>query len=111
MIRPEQKLQKHRCPHYGFNGMIPKMYISSGGNQCGLITNSHSPCQMEMNKQTPYWNKCLLKKQTTKERLEEIANSQVFLSNKNRKPWDSERNEGISFQEHYKKEIGEDYSP
>lgn len=35
------------CRFYGYNGMFGRL-VPTGGNQCGLILTSHSPCQMEM---------------------------------------------------------------
>jgi len=36
------------CRFYGMNGMFGRL-VPTGGNQCGLITNKHAPCQMEFN--------------------------------------------------------------
>jgi hypothetical protein len=38
------------CRFYGKNGRFGKL-VPTGGNQCGLITASHSPCVMEQNAQ------------------------------------------------------------
>ncbi len=45
------------CPFYGFNGMFGSL-IDQEGNQCGLITDSYSPCRMEVNEKTPNWHEC-----------------------------------------------------
>lgn len=36
------------CRFYGMNGQFGRL-VPTGGNQCGLITDSHSPCKMERN--------------------------------------------------------------
>jgi len=46
-----------KCPYYGFY-LSRGIMVDTYGNQCALIINSYSPCQMEMNKENPDWNKC-----------------------------------------------------
>jgi len=43
-----QKTSEIGCPFYGFY-MRPSMnvMVDQSGNQCALITSSHSPCSME----------------------------------------------------------------
>lgn len=57
------------CPFYGcamfatgmgIAGPKPFLLFKTDGNQCALITNSHSPCRMEMNDETPDWKTCIL---------------------------------------------------
>lgn len=50
------------CRFYGvavhmMGGTIP-VIVPTHGNQCGLITNAHSPCAMEMRGETPDWKTC-----------------------------------------------------
>lgn len=47
------------CRFYGMNGMSGRL-VATHGNQCGLVTNSHSPCAMEMLGDSPDENTCLL---------------------------------------------------
>lgn len=35
------------CRFYGRNGMFGRL-IDSGGNECGLVRTSYSPCRMEL---------------------------------------------------------------
>ena len=49
--------QRQRCPFYGFSAARGNL-IDTKGNQCALITNSHSPCRMEMNQEDPDWEAC-----------------------------------------------------
>lgn len=52
------------CPFYGhsmfFNIVLPPRFllIDSGGNQCALITDAHSPCMLEINGQEVEWRLC-----------------------------------------------------
>jgi hypothetical protein len=52
------------CPFYGYAmftktaGKLPFVLIASGGNQCGLRTDAHAPCHMEMNQLPVEWRDC-----------------------------------------------------
>jgi hypothetical protein len=54
------------CPFYGhtmFVSTVPNyskafVLMPSDGNQCGLITSSHSPCHMEINQLPVEWRNC-----------------------------------------------------
>lgn len=53
------------CKYYGHSGIAAGIaglgeLIPTGGNQCGLITDAHSPCWMEMERQVPEWGSCPL---------------------------------------------------
>ena len=56
------------CPFYGrhlyrSNSLIvdpPFLLLATGGNQCGLVTKSHSPCRMEMDREPVDWRECPL---------------------------------------------------
>ena len=56
------------CPFYGralflsqiLNRDPPFVLFDQAGNQCALITASHSPCRMEMEGETPDWRVCPL---------------------------------------------------
>lgn len=54
---PAVSSPRHKCPFYGFSHPLPVL-MDQGGNQCALITTSFSPCQMEINDQTPSWGEC-----------------------------------------------------
>jgi hypothetical protein len=47
------------CPFYGKNGMFGTL-IDQGGNQCGLILDSYSPCGMEIAGDIPDGRLCAL---------------------------------------------------
>lgn len=53
-------MSAYRCPFYGFSSPSPEMpfMMDSSGNQCALVGDSLSPCQMEMSGQTPSWEEC-----------------------------------------------------
>jgi hypothetical protein len=38
-----------------------QILVAQGGNQCGLILDSYSPCRMEMRKEQPDFERCELK--------------------------------------------------
>ena len=46
-----------KCPFYGFMTMMNSL-TDQQGNQCALVTDRYSPCEMEMEKETPCWDKC-----------------------------------------------------
>lgn len=59
MEKPYIRKERYPCPFYGFYGdNIIEIMVEQGGNKCALITPSHSPCRMEIDKKTPDWNKC-----------------------------------------------------
>jgi len=58
ITRKPAELVAKQCQFYGMNGMYGTL-IPTGGNQCGLITTSHSPCQMELTHQFPDGSHCI----------------------------------------------------
>ena len=47
------------CPYYGRHAVVDfKMLVSQGGNQCGLIFESYSPCRMEIRGEQPDFAAC-----------------------------------------------------
>jgi hypothetical protein len=57
------------CPFYGralyqtrfaATGPQPFVLIDSRGNQCAVVTDSHSPCRMEIHGEVPDWKTCPL---------------------------------------------------
>lgn len=46
-----------RCRLYGKNGMFGRL-IPSGGDECALITDTYSPCKMEMHGHAPDETRC-----------------------------------------------------
>jgi hypothetical protein len=49
------------CPFYGKSGVANHVLIDTGGNQCALILESHTPCMMEVIlNQEPDWETCPL---------------------------------------------------
>ena len=73
---PYLEVERHPCPFYGFNGMFRfGDMMDSEGNQCALITDSYSPCQMEMDGDEPNWNLCPIKQATPKKYLRRFEES------------------------------------
>jgi hypothetical protein len=56
-IKPYIEIKRHPCPFYGFFGGMGVM-MDQEGNQCALIQDSYSPCPMQMNNETPDYQKC-----------------------------------------------------
>ena len=59
------------CPFYGralFGTHFPRenqppfVLFDQHGNQCAIITGSHSPCRMEIDGEEPNWKTCILVK-------------------------------------------------
>lgn len=48
------------CPFYGCSGLAPRpgLLMATGGNQCGAITERHTPCVMEQGGQAVEWWHC-----------------------------------------------------
>ncbi len=57
-LTPNFNKPRPACPFYGFGMPLGRVMMDTEGNQCALVRGSHSPCAMEMNGQTPDWNKC-----------------------------------------------------
>jgi hypothetical protein len=48
-----------QCPFYGYHAIEAfKVLVSSGGNQCGLITAAYAPCRMETAGLAPVLEEC-----------------------------------------------------
>jgi len=56
-LKPLFKKRRPRCPFYGFYGAMG-VFLDQKGNQCSLIVDSYSPCQMEKEGDAPDWNLC-----------------------------------------------------
>jgi hypothetical protein len=60
MSTPAAKLAY--CPFYAvglhFHGGAPVLMPNPNSNQCALITSAHSPCVMEIRRETPDWRVC-----------------------------------------------------
>ena len=51
--------RKNNCPFYGFYMQSAMgVMLDQSGNQCALITDSYSPCRMEVSRQNPDWKSC-----------------------------------------------------
>ena len=75
------------CPFYGFN-QVYEALIDSKGNQCGLIENSCTPCQMEIGGYEPDWHKCPLNVKENDGILVRILDIKVFPNEiKQKHPW------------------------
>jgi len=73
---PVNKVKRPPCPFYGFY-KTGSIFMDQEGNQCPLILNSYSPCQMEIDRINPDWEKCLLNNPKFMSQLEKFA--EVFL--------------------------------
>ena len=71
-LKPYAQKDRPKCPFYGFNGMYG-MFMDSEGNQCALITDSFSPCQMEMAEKTPSWSECPFNTEEKRKDLASVA--------------------------------------
>ena len=70
--------KREQCPFYGFH-YFDGIFMDQRGNQCALITESYSPCRMELNKQKVSWENCPLNTQEDTPIIEELLdNSKVF---------------------------------
>lgn len=62
------------CPFYGralFAHMVlPVRFVllDTKGNQCGIVTDAHSPCMMETNGEAVVWEECPRMKELRMER-------------------------------------------
>lgn len=73
-IQPNFEKPRPRCPFYGFSH-CGGIFMDQDGNQCALITEAYSPCQMEIIAQTPNWNECLFNSEENKTVIEKIMAS------------------------------------
>ena len=80
-----------RCPFYGFYLAIESgLLLDEKGDRCALVTDSYSPCKMQINNETPDWAGCGFNHVENKGILEKIINFRVFPD---------EFEEGMSFKE------------
>lgn len=70
--QPYRDTQRHPCPFYGFNGMFGN-FFDQKGNQCGLLRDSYSPCQMDPSGERSNWEECSLNNPMSREFFEENA--------------------------------------
>jgi len=75
-------MSAYRCPFYGFSSPSPEFpaLMDSAGNQCALVADSLSPCQMEKSGQTPNWEECPIKQQQGAKILELMQKVRVYPS-------------------------------
>ena len=68
------------CPIYGFDGTTNALIMrNSGGNQCGLETESYCPCQIGTRGEEPSWFGCSLNIEENRRRMEEGDLSEVIV--------------------------------
>ena len=88
--QPFYTVERPPCPFYGFNGKYG-ILMDTGGNQCGLLTLSNTPCQMEREGDTPNLSRCtLFNTEEHKAALGKILNVKIFPNELRRpgtKPW------------------------
>lgn len=53
----ELREEERNCPFYGCHDAMG-LLIDSGGNQCALISESYSPCKMELEGLPVNWKTC-----------------------------------------------------
>jgi len=96
-LKPTTPKPRHDCPFYGFH-LARGMFIDSKGNQCAVIINSYSPCQMGMAGQTPNWSECGFNTEESRRSMAKYANELVVFPDefypKGAKSW-----RGISLKE------------
>ena len=69
-----------RCPFYGYAARMG-IFMSTEGNQCALVTESHAPCRMEVDGSTPDLDRCpLVRMDEFVPMLQRKANSWRFYS-------------------------------
>lgn len=54
-------MSDRNCPFYGVSWTPlcrPFMLLGTGGNQCALMVDSHSPCKLEIDGQPVDWKAC-----------------------------------------------------
>ena len=71
IISPTFEKKRYPCPFYGFY-TGPGALLDQKGNQCALMVDSYSPCQMGLQEQTPDWNKCRFNNEKNKRVIETI---------------------------------------
>ena len=77
-LKPYFEKKRNPCPFYGFHILLGNL-IDQDGNRCALITTSYSPCQMEVAKKTPEWNKCPFNTEENRNKLvNNLKNAQTF---------------------------------
>ena len=85
------------CPFYGFYIAMNKFH-DQAGNQGAMLTDSYSPCRMELGGETPNWNGCEFNNKQGKQSLERLADEMHFFPEEFR----SEKNgswKGIPFKD------------
>lgn len=56
------------------------LFLSTGGNQCGLITGAHSPCRMETELQRPPdWSLCPRNPDVAEARLRAEGKASIWI--------------------------------
>ena len=74
---------RYQCPFYGFYLSQIRTLVNQNGNQCALITDSFSPCGMEMRHEQVNWQECPLNNPRTQHVVYEmrVFDGRVQLSN------------------------------
>ena len=71
-LEPYYKKERPPCPFYGFDGTNKRVYFGSKGNQCALITERYTLCQMEKEGDTPDWRGCPFNTQENREAISKL---------------------------------------
>lgn len=74
-LTPIYHRARHRCPFYGFRLGDLDNLTDSGGNQCAVVSEVRSSCQMEWKGDTPNWSECPFNKPENQKRFESINDS------------------------------------
>jgi hypothetical protein len=97
VIEPVATKPRYPCPFYGFFcGVFSGILMDQDGNQCALITDSHSPCRME----NPDWNECRCHTEDA-EKILDVFREQYKVGAHEFWPKDQSQWEGITFSEWY----------
>ena len=77
LLKPTFNKERYKCPFYGFSHPLMGMFRDQDGNQCPLY-EEYTPCQMEIENQTPNWEKCLINNKENGDIINRIINSHRF---------------------------------
>lgn len=93
-LKPYFDKERPPCPFYGFHAW-QSMFMDQTGNQCALLIDSYSPCQMEVRNQKTDWNKCPFNTPETRQKLEEISQEVIVFPNEFWPPGQKSFRDGI----------------
>ena len=96
-LTPVMDKKRYACPFYGFY-MAPGALLDTEGNQCALLTDSYSPCQMQVYGELPNFGACPTNTEEKRKSIEAVSDH-LMVFPKEFKPKGNKSWEGISFKE------------